>query len=478
VSKNEVKIEGRSSNEHTHRDGTSGRDVYAARVSYSRTARRSARSVNPAGARRTPTTPAPTTAASSRTRGGWRKRLSTPSLLKMIERPQVNKYRKHFLFLDLPEESDYLYAGLFFQFGSINEGDEDFGLTHLLEHYLISKLKTREDYFIDGEVDLASVSFYTKIKVSETNKVKLFFDFFTNPDFTDHNLLEAEKKALRSEVTVKTENTDNRIFYYTIGERLHHQRVVRSPLAQTKYLEKYTLDDLKRRYLDLKKNFMVATMASQLPIDNQLKKYVEDGCAKSFILSSKELPPIEYSKKLTEQFELLGVPIGFTKVLITFPAYTLLDDSGNRGTLRFISQQIRKRFANDLRPMGIYHINSERVTTMVYGMCKFSFMIPNKILNEAIKQIDKLLYKKLSDEELAYIKDFNNDNEKAIRNDWKSNDGRLEWYKVDVSNFGDVIDPEVVIKAKVTEESVNKVYLEIFQKESENLLLFSSKNKG
>lgn len=33
-SKDEVKVEGRLGNEHTHKDGTKGRDAYAAKVSY------------------------------------------------------------------------------------------------------------------------------------------------------------------------------------------------------------------------------------------------------------------------------------------------------------------------------------------------------------------------------------------------------------------------------------------------------------
>lgn len=32
--RDEVKVEGRLSNEHTHKDGTKGRDAYAAKVSY------------------------------------------------------------------------------------------------------------------------------------------------------------------------------------------------------------------------------------------------------------------------------------------------------------------------------------------------------------------------------------------------------------------------------------------------------------
>lgn len=33
-SKDEIKIEGRKGNDHTHKDGTSGYDIYAAKVSY------------------------------------------------------------------------------------------------------------------------------------------------------------------------------------------------------------------------------------------------------------------------------------------------------------------------------------------------------------------------------------------------------------------------------------------------------------
>ena len=395
------------------------------------------------------------------------------------------KINDNFYIVNFPNKTDEVYFDIYLKSGYSDESEKEFGIGHLLEHYLIeSVLNSKKIEFTNGSIGNDFTNYYLKSKQNRFLKeAEPFLDFVLNPKFEDKNLLEKEKEVIKNEInSKKSAKTDALNFFLQVnfGKNFTSSRDKKNQILNIK---KIKLDDLKKYHGNIFNNenifFVLSGYNLNKEIQNKTLKLI-----KNFNLSK--------SKKIKKQeFSLLKVGVVKSskhywndELMINFcfdvPS-KMRNDQKVLKTLVFLRDYMENQifdFPRKMRDSGIYSVSFDRLIGKKAGMIAVSVegdkdriaLFKNNFENflETLKNegISKSVLSKLKKMEKERLQKSFSDNMK-----------RLNWIVNDILNYNKVFVLSEDIKEinKIDPEYMKKISRNIFKTDKMNIVIFGKK---
>lgn len=130
-------------------------------------------------------------------------------------------------FIKLPNKTDKVYLDILVKSGYVEETDKEFGMGHLLEHYLIRMLRNIEKpkrLQVEGSIGKEDMKFSLYSSLAEiTEQGQDFINTILKPEFTDKQAFQSEKEVLINELYIKIGDLENLLEQAVLTERVDKQ---------------------------------------------------------------------------------------------------------------------------------------------------------------------------------------------------------------------------------------------------------------
>jgi len=132
-----------------------------------------------------------------------------------------------FYYIPLPQKSRDIFLEVNLKTGYAEENDCEFGLGHLLEHYIIGELlkKCKKGSIkTNATISKNTTNYYLKSTKSKLLKEsKIFLESVLNPNFSDDILFRQEKESIINELNSKLNSIYERGIDFVFSERFEGQ---------------------------------------------------------------------------------------------------------------------------------------------------------------------------------------------------------------------------------------------------------------
>ena len=148
----------------------------------------------------------------------------------------------NFYYIKLPRRTSKVYLDINLKSGYAEENDKEFGVGHLLEHYLIGLLRLKGGKYIKiaGSIGQESTIYSLDSSVSKIiDEAQVFINAILKPEFSDKQLFQLEKEALINELYIKLNSSSVVIKEAILVQRVNKKcRYARNTNAQIKNIRK------------------------------------------------------------------------------------------------------------------------------------------------------------------------------------------------------------------------------------------------
>ena len=387
-------------------------------------------------------------------------------------------------FIKLPNKTDKVYLDILVKSGYVEETDKEFGMGHLLEHYLIRMLRNIEKpkrLQVEGSIGKEDMKFSLYSSLAEiTEQGQDFINTILKPEFTDKQAFQSEKEVLINELYIKIGDLENLLEQAVLTERVDKQcHYTRTREDQIRNIKKIKLEGLEKYHQKFfTKGNIVFTLSAY-----QLKPQVIQeilSCIKKCRLTAK---PVKYGlgKCKYSKFKIKFIKSNNHSKLnslgISFPIYSTKIRPAQRTPLRILGHLLSNTLdglLKELRVLGIYDLDYTKLVWRNMGMIYFYSFIPDEkilplleLFNQAIKELkNKEISKKKLDELKKQVKE-------SDKNAFEDNLDRINWINYDLIYYGKVtpIKEDLEIIDKITTQSLKAEANNIFKKEKVNVII-------
>lgn len=393
---------------------------------------------------------------------------------------------KNAILIDLPKKTDKIYVSVVFAFGLHNESKKTYGLTHLLEHFIVDIIdKETSPIYVNASVGNTYTKFdfdFTKGKAERSLFTVL--KIISKPLFNDNELLIKEKARIQNEFYEK---------YADFKQWLKNEMVrslIKSPIIlkrdyieQLKNTERATLSSLRLAHRVLYKNSSLVFISGYKISNSQKRKLVN--MVKQFfgntLKAQSRFPETIYWKAKSKTISHEAVSPRYIHHSIIFPAFSLQDSSvPERIALAFICSELKRSFTKSIINMGIYKVDYTYTIAKNYGFVAFFSFIPRKFKNDYQLLLFNDVKKIFSDKEIkSKLQKYIAGKKDYLKKLWNENESRIDWFIDDFIDFGSVKSLSQVRKefTKVTSEKLREVSKKIFNQSNASTLTVNPRTK-
>lgn len=406
--------------------------------------------------------------------------------MKYIEKISSNP---DFYYIPFPKKTNDVYLEINLKTGKASENDNEFGVGHLLEHYLVAKLgknKKTQKLEVNGSISQEQTNYYlksTKAKIIE--EAKYFLDAILNPDFSDEQIFLSEKSAALNELSIKTDSIKEQVERIIRRERFKGNcHYARTSLDQLKNLKNKTIKDIEGYYRKfyVESNLVITLSGNKL--NKKIIKEIND-LIKSYRLSKKKIDFNPFLCQYTD-FKIVKKEVDFVKrdvaIFLTFPGPSIYEaQPWQRVGINILCEMLSSSkygLFNALRELGIYGLEYEAHSWRGAGLIIFASLIPfDKIMPffklwiEKVKEIKEGKISKVNLRKILVAK------RKGERRAFMENIDRLDWLTWDLINYNRIIPLKEDLEnlKKVNVDFIKDWANKIFKKDKLNLI-FLGKN--
>lgn len=367
----------------------------------------------------------------------------------------------------LPKNEAGILVTIAFNHGYFDEEDDMFGIGHLAEHYLVVYLKKKyKTEKIFGEISDAymNLSFQLNKKAYEIFKqIDITKELIEISKSIDVDIFKNEKKRIEIELEEKYSSMFNEI-----SKSIEHKVIlkpsflIRDKRSQIKNIKKITPNQLSNFIEDLSKKERLVFVGSQT-VKSNFEEYENSMFRKKYT--------VEFSKNKTLLFEsknkILKKAQNFA---IALPCLGISTDLIDRIIMSFVIRKIYHEFDKRAQNFGVYTTDYKNLIHHRHGLVWFSANsyshIDEKIKDVFYEIVDEVVIsKKLSKE----LKKYKRERIKALKKEWGTFYGRLDWVIHDMVHLGRFISLEEYINTinAIDEKKVFELTKNIFQKKKE-----------
>lgn len=386
-------------------------------------------------------------------------------------------------YIKLPQKTSKVYLDISLKNGYAKENNKEFGVGHLLEHYLIrsfKKLKNATKIQVDGFTKQESIVFSLDSTRSKIIKeATCFIKSILNPEFLDNQIFLTEKEALINELYIKLNKQEVSLEEIVLMERFDQKcPYCRKVQGNIKNIGKIQLKDLEEYYnkFFIENNVIITFSAYQLStkIINEILS----------IIKKYKLPNKPFKNKIIKCFyskfkikKIQNKNDNLNDVILSFPVYNNKIPYSQRVILGIFDQLLfdyLDELQEELRNKGIYHFEFEKISYQNIGVIYFyTHIMDEKLLsflvlfNQAIKNLkNKEIFKnKLN----LYKKQFGDSEKRAFN----TNLDRIEWVNYDLIHYGKLISvkEDIEIINQITPKILRIIINNIFKKDLVNIII-------
>lgn len=395
----------------------------------------------------------------------------------------------NFYYIKLPRKTSEVYLDINLISGYAEENDKEFGIGHLLEHYLIralKKLKGSKYIKITGSIGQEHTIYSLDSSVSKIiDEAQVFIKSILKPEFSDKQLFQLEKEALINELYIKLNSSDAVMKEVILAQRVNKRcRYARNTKDNIKNIRKIKLEDLRRYHhkFFVRENIFITVSGYQLKprIIQKIYSFVKE-CKLSTKRVGYSFTKCSYSKFRIKTIKK-DIMKGLSTVVLSFPAYNNIKPA-QRIILNILGRLLSDSsdcLFNQLRQLGIYSLNYRKIERRNIGVIYFFSSIANQkllpflnLMNEAIKELKnkEILKTKLR----IFLKRTKQSDKKAFN----KNLGRLNWITYDILHYGRVIPMKEDLKIidKITTKTLKATARNIFKKDMANIIIIGKNVK-
>lgn len=390
----------------------------------------------------------------------------------------------NFYYILLPKKTSAVYIDINLKSGYVNESNKEYGIAHLLEHYIIGSLKKLDNFIeVGGSIGKEDMNYFLKPNKSRIiNDAQIFIKSILKSQFLDETLFQKEKETVINELLVKMNSPTIFLEEIILKERIADKRCryIRDIETMIKNIKRVSLRDLQKYYRKffVKKNLIITISGYQL--DSEVIKKI------NYFISECKLPeginreiPTQciYSRfKITKLKKDIGK--GIINIVLTFPLFnpqkirTLQRIKLN--ILSYLLSTSSDSFLNHLREVGIYTLTSEKILLKGLGIIYFSTSLRKKKLLPFLKAINRVI-KELKSKETPKkkLKILLNQIKQSEKRAFNNNLERREWVNFDLLRYGKLVTlkEDLEIIDKITPQSIKLMAQEIFQRDLVNIII-------
>src|SRR3989339_631767 len=194
--------------------------------------------------------------------------------------------------VNFPQKTKDIFFDIYLRTGYSEESNNEFGIGHLLEHYLVESL-TDNMKFVNGSTGQDFTNYYLQSDSKRIVKdVKIFLNTILNSNFSDEKLFKREKEVIENEIRNKKnikEESLNFILKKFFGSNFPYAR---EKVNQISNIKKFKFGDIKKHHNKIFCSGNIFFVLSKkirkntknIKAINMLRKYFEDldfYCAKN-----------------------------------------------------------------------------------------------------------------------------------------------------------------------------------------------------
>lgn len=382
----------------------------------------------------------------------------------MVQHKQAPKL----IFFNLPEKDSIAYISVIFSYGNYSESSRDFGLGHLLEHYLSLRIEN----FSTSLLRVASIG-DSVMQFDIKSKKKNIIDHLAgtlgilkNDPIDSKVLMNREKARIKIELDEYSTNTEKYFEQQSLLALLGGSSVItRDKVLQNNTIKKVQLSDLVKLRNRLISRHLVGicigayklSKKSRIEIQSNFRRWLPTE-ARLFFAPTPHIK-IALNKKRIVSHASIGK--GYSHVSFAWPGLSLRDPLRDRFALGFVCSLLLERLESPLGDIGVYKFDYDYQIYDNHGIVRFWAYMPRGLE----KKFEKIIYNQLEillsqEKELKEgIKEFITKRTKRLKNEWRVNTGRVVWVVDDIVDLGKVIPLAGVIQElkKVNLISVSRV---------------------
>ena len=394
------------------------------------------------------------------------------------------------IFVDLPKKESKVYISLLFSYGYYLESQQEFGMGHLLEHYLAFRMEEKIGKSLPASIDNRSIQF--NIEATKSNFKKKLYDVLTilkDDPIASETILRREKARIKIELDELYSRFEKHLEHQALGALFSGPNyVTRNRILQNAIIPKITLHELRILRNTLIDKHFLGIVVGGYKLHKSAKKEIEGGVGGLFPRTKSLLeapkPHCKIAKAKSRTINHYGIKPGYVHVSILWPGISLADPILDRFTLKYLCEQLIYRLEKPLGDIGIYGYDYNYALYNKFGYVRFYAYTPEglgkKFEDIIYQEIDLLIHDKKRESD---IKKYISKRAKNLRVMWGNNSDRMEWVVDDMIDYGKIVPLSKIIleRKKMNVMTVSRVAKKIFNKEDQRTLVVRSaqaKNKG
>lgn len=389
------------------------------------------------------------------------------------------------VFIDLPKKTSDILVSVVFQYGYLNEADDELGLLHLVEHLVMARVQKelgREN--IMGTINDRKVQFDFVLnhKNVHNNLPIALESIFSIKEF-DEKLVKSERSQIRSEIAEKMVDFHEWLKIQSTAMLIASpSHLTRNRFDQVDNIKSAEQSDVINAHRRMIKQPVVVCVGGYR-LKKALKKEVTE-MVQSYIqpsIAKRNLTEITWQKKKSINKYYPTILANTAAVSLIFPAPSLADDALERYAMTFVRLQLDKKLNEAVERAGIYGVEYNYTIDREYGFINFLAFVPSDLLEIYPRIFFEELERVKNDETLEReLKEHLTQRKKNIREDWSRNYGRMGWVVEDMIDFGFKNDPTKMIPGldKLTVAKVREVLEKFFVREKMYTLTITSEGDG
>lgn len=392
--------------------------------------------------------------------------------------------KNNFYYILLPKRTSLVYIDINLKSGYVNENNKEYGIAHLLEHYLIGNIKKLDNFIeVGGSIWKEDMNYFLKSNKSRIiNDAQIFIKSILKSQFLDENLFQREKEAVINELYVKMNKPDIFLEEIMLKERVKDKkcRYIRDIEKMIKNIKRVSLKDLRKYYQKffVKKNLVITISGFQLD-SNIIKKinYFISECNLPKGINKNAPPQCVYSEFRIKKLKK-DIGKGIIAIILSFPIFNPQKiETSQRIKLNILSYLLSNSsdsFLNHLREEGIYNLSTEKILLRGLGIIYFStrlkkqkFLSFLRVINRAIKELksNEISKKKLN----ILLNQIKQSEKRAFNNNLE----RREWVNFDLLHYGKLVTLKEDLETidRITPQSIKLMAQEIFKRDLVNIII-------
>ena len=388
------------------------------------------------------------------------------------------------IFVDLPKKESKVYISLLFSYGYYLESQQEFGMGHLLEHYLAFRMEEKIGKSLPASIGNRSMQF--NIEASKSNFKKKLYDVLSilkDDPIASESILKREKARIKIELDELYSRLEKHIEHQALRALFSGPNyVTRNRILQNAIVPKITLKELRiLRNTLMGKHFLgIVVGGYKLPKSarKEIEDKVEDLFPRTKSLTEAPKPHCKITKAKSRTINHYGIKPGYTHVSILWPGISLADSIVDRFALRYLCGQLTDRLNKPLGDIGIYGYDYNYALYNKFGYVRFYGYIPEgmskRFENIIYQEINLLIQGKKTIE--SDIKKYISKRAKNLRDMWGNNFDRMDWVVDDMIDYGKIVPLSKIIleRKKMNALIVSRVAIRVFSKKNQRTLIVRS----